>query len=358
MLLLPSTMASRRRRVAPSGSGGSSLPAYLAAASTLTWTAISNTTATTAMAGYSSPGGSKVYITSYSGGAWDEANKRFFLHGGGHNDYAGNEILIYRLGLDTPSILIPYNPSAANAGNNFAADGKPTSRHTYSGCHYLPDDDLFLVIGGAPYAPSGYFTSDVNGYNVGTNTWAAGGTYPTNGVVDGNDNPCGMDGNGDIWYQTLSGAGTIAKFSKTSKTWTSLGGKTAASGTSCCLVWDKGRSRMIRLGSNREWDINGNEAAVSFTGAQSAQATSGRSAVYCDERNSLLIMAWGSSTVYEAAWNGSSYVTTTLSIAGTPPSQASDAANHLHGRLFYSAGYKTMFVITEADTNCYAVRMA
>ena len=30
-------------------------------------------------------------ISAWSGGAWDEANRRLFITGGGHADYAGNE---------------------------------------------------------------------------------------------------------------------------------------------------------------------------------------------------------------------------------------------------------------------------
>lgn len=356
MFYSASTILSKSGRVAPVVSGGS-LPTYISNASTLTWTAISGTTGTTAMAGYSSPAGSKIYICSYSGGAWDETGKRFFLFGGGHNDYGGNEILIYNLGLNSPNISIPYNPSTPTYEASYYADGKPCSRHSYSGVHFYSDENKFIAIGGARYG-AGQFINNVDIYDVAGNSWSAQGTYPTDSAVDGNDCPCAMDSNGDIWYQTLGGAGTIVKFLKSSKTWSSLGSKTPPSGTSCTFVWDKARSRMIRLGSNREWDISGNESAVSFTGAQSAQATAGRSAVYCDERNSILIQAWGSSTIYEAVWNGSSYATTTLSISGTAPGQASDAVNNLHGRLFYSAEYKTLYMIAEADANCYFVRMA
>ena len=79
-------------------------------------------------------------VTAWSGAAWDETNKRLLITGGGHADYAGNEV--YAWGAATATFSRLNNPTGAigntgtlsdglDATNPAYFDGRPRSAHTY-----------------------------------------------------------------------------------------------------------------------------------------------------------------------------------------------------------------------------------
>lgn len=96
-------------------------------------------------------------ITAFSGGLYDPEHRWMLIWGGGHNDYAGNEVYAFKLGdfswerLTTPS-LGPYDRDPLN-------DGQPVSRHTYDGMTWIGDQRVLWPWGGSR-------ANDGNGTNV------------------------------------------------------------------------------------------------------------------------------------------------------------------------------------------------
>jgi len=100
-------------------------------------------------------------MKSWSGGAFDSQRDRLIVWGGGHTNYAGNEI--YTFDLNTLQWTRLTDPSYMNSGYNFSAqgwtdgdeaypDGTPVSRHTYSELAYLPPPfDALWVNGGSKW---------------------------------------------------------------------------------------------------------------------------------------------------------------------------------------------------------------
>lgn len=112
-------------------------------------------------------------LSSWGGGTWDSRRNRLIIWGGGHGDYAGNEV--YALEVDpahfTPSagykarvgtaswqlvrLSDPSDPATHGATGctpeTDTADHAPRSRHTYSGLVYLPTQDKMVTIAGSPY---------------------------------------------------------------------------------------------------------------------------------------------------------------------------------------------------------------
>jgi hypothetical protein len=321
----------------------------------LAWATISGNTPSDVMVGYTSPGSSKVYICSYSGGAHRASDTRFFLAGGGHSDYAGNEIPYCTLSADAPTWVLSRFPStAANVGNGIQinGDGRMASRHTYWNPQFDDTDDRLMFIGGGALWGDPPPNSDrVWGWNPSTADYEASSTYPSQSGIDGTGFPCCKDGSGNVWIQNTNGG--LYRWNRATKTWTSLGTKQVCNGEAA-LAFDPQRSRLVRFDGSfpREYDLSGNESVVSFTGAQASQATNGRGVVWCNDRNSFLLSPWGSNTIYEAVWNGSSYVVSTLTLGGTPPpTPESDGTNRLFGRFFYSAQLKAVFHLRSYSDN-------
>jgi Big-like domain-containing protein/fibronectin type III domain protein len=128
-----------------SASSGGGIP------SALGWFQIPNTK--TAPVCSNAPGisgntGCAAVISAWNSGVADTKRNRLVFMGGGHSDYAGNEV--YALDLNTLSLVRLTNPSlppvlcVAGLTNPTA----PNSRHTYGGLSYIPDSDNVFLFGG------------------------------------------------------------------------------------------------------------------------------------------------------------------------------------------------------------------
>lgn len=103
--------------------------------------------------------GQESVISAWSGGAWDEASRSLYIHGGGHADYAGNEV--YKWSAITGQFSRLNKPSGAigntgtlNDGNDATNpcyfDGKPRSAHTYGNLQFVNGE--FWSFQGSNYA--------------------------------------------------------------------------------------------------------------------------------------------------------------------------------------------------------------
>jgi hypothetical protein len=96
-------------------------------------------------------------MDAWSGGAYDTRRDRLIVWGGGHADYAGNEVYTFDLNslkwqrLTNPS---PYS-SPDSSSWDYNPDNTPVSVHTYDGLEYLPNVDRFWTHGGSRWR-SGY----------------------------------------------------------------------------------------------------------------------------------------------------------------------------------------------------------
>ena len=174
-------------------------------------------------------------INAWSGAAMDTINNRLFIWGGGHNDYAGNEI--YVLNLNTQSMERFWGPSPSSDDFWFGAcpdptdskvaDGTPMSRHTYGGLAYLEHVNLFWIFGGSRACGSGGFGRDTWTFDPSTNQWNnefPSGNIPEEGVMITAYDPVTKK----VFFQRSRGLFTYEYgASKTSRvnTWTKLNDK-------------------------------------------------------------------------------------------------------------------------------------
>lgn len=100
--------------------------------------------------------GSVVY--AWGSMVWDPSHGQFILWGGGHANYAGNEV--YTLSGATGEWARASLPSAYQAGTSFiAGNGAPQSSHTYDNSQYLPISDRWVTFGGAAWNGGSNFSS-------------------------------------------------------------------------------------------------------------------------------------------------------------------------------------------------------
>src|SRR5271166_2312150 len=143
-------------------------------------------------------------IIPWSGGAGDDNNHRLIVWGGGHSDYAGNEVSALNLtgtpswqSITSPTIPVPYTHDGNNweglqpyfvrlvDGGQFQPGASPSSRHTYNGVQYIPYQNKLYSFGGA-VANVGFLSSEVWTLDMSSAKWTMVGPpysqspgYPT-----------------------------------------------------------------------------------------------------------------------------------------------------------------------------------
>jgi hypothetical protein len=170
-------------------------------------------------------GSTNSLIPAWSGFTWDSNRAELLLFGGGHANYAGNEV--YRWSAVTQRWERGSMPSDVilDSGTYTAKDGAlnaPLSAHTYDNTNYLPVADRMLLLGGAVFNTSSNFRiPDGNGGNVGTGPYvwdpAKANANQVGGTTGSAVNPAIVGG--QMWQnRQLSGFGDLSVVSGTSAT--------------------------------------------------------------------------------------------------------------------------------------------
>lgn len=110
--------------------------------------------------GWGNPTPAKV-IGAWSSFAWDSTRGNLLLYGGGHANYRGNEVYLWRGSTQRwERASLPSESRQDTLGNWNAVDGAdnaPASAHTYDNTVYLPMLDRVLFLGGAADANGGHY---------------------------------------------------------------------------------------------------------------------------------------------------------------------------------------------------------
>lgn len=106
------------------------------------------------------PAPSKI-ISAWSSFAWDSNRGALILYGGGHANYRGNDVYLWRASTQMwERGALPSEMVQDALGNWRAVDGPdhaPASAHTYDNALFLPGLDRMLMIGGAADANGGHY---------------------------------------------------------------------------------------------------------------------------------------------------------------------------------------------------------
>jgi len=159
------------------------LPAWVNALAVGQWYEIPNTSIRSVDPAVTPAGntGPRSKIDTWTSIVVDTRNSKVYsLAGGGHSDYAGNEVDMIDLETDTPAwteLLAPTPPAQVGNCNSYYADGRPASRHSYYGVTLNEFGDRFMLFGGVTWCSAGGFDNPVSSYNITANTWSPSSTH-------------------------------------------------------------------------------------------------------------------------------------------------------------------------------------
>jgi len=102
-------------------------------------------------------------IGAWSSFAWDSNRGDLLLFGGGHANYAGNEVYRWRASTQRWELASLPSKIVQTANGYFPVGGAeyaPQSAHTYDNSVFLPGADRFVTFGGAAFTSGNWFTAE------------------------------------------------------------------------------------------------------------------------------------------------------------------------------------------------------
>lgn len=159
------------------------LPAWLTGKAVNEWVSLQSPSASSVIPSPLPPGviAPAGVTDAWCGASLRISGSRYILHGGGHQDYSGNEIYSVNLEADSPAWARPFGPTSnANivASADEYLDGNPASSHIYGRIFFNNVRDILFRYVVGQYDVGGVGGGKTYGWSWNATNWAAASTYP------------------------------------------------------------------------------------------------------------------------------------------------------------------------------------
>jgi hypothetical protein len=313
---------------------------------------------------YSATDGQSAVIAAWSSGAFDTSRDRLLVWGGGHADYAGNEVYAFDLNaLSWSRLTNPSDPPAPDVP--YAPDGQPTSRHTYDYVQYVPSIDSMCSFGGAAFYLSGQTgTSHTDCYNFATQRWEQHPDDVILGEYIGSFSAVDPT-TGHAWSHGCMGLTSLAEFDPVADAWISHGGTWTDQNNyysyELTAAIEPIQHLLVAVGGNQSfiWDLSdaGDIAGQAITTTGDTSMVEAGSPGFVHDSASGLFVAWnGGTDVYTLdpstwAWT---HVPPAASNTVTPTAAA---ATGTFGRFRYSPAHNVFVAVNAVDEDVFVYRL-
>lgn len=214
--------------------------------------------------GYTGP---RSVTDAWNGGAYDTRRDKMIVWGGGHMDYAGNEVYAFDVAtlrwsrLDNPSTSTPLDVC-------FYPDGRPSPPHTYNQVHYSAALDAFVAVGRTSvYGSGNTVCGDVSAYNLDTRQWRKLASVGNSDAVQ--QGTSAVDPSTGRIY-AVGNLNSQAVYDPASNSWSNLQNNTVGLGLYRTAAIDPNRRIMVAVG-----DPSTATSSLSSFGEFRTQSTSG-----------------------------------------------------------------------------------
>jgi hypothetical protein len=323
------------------------------------------------------PAGDAVGIMdAWSGGVYDTDRQQLVIWGGGHVDYAGNEVYAFGpLTSDTPRWTRLSDPSPSQTGSGATySDGKPRSTHTYNTLAYDPTVGRMMSMGLGSVWNSGSEERQIFGFDLASNKWDSVSTHPSvNGGAQGAsaafDSSTGL-----IWYRGAFTAG-LQSYDTSAHTLKSYDDGFGSMNIEFVTTIDPNRHIMVGVGGYGSagplnsskvgvlvWDLTnpGNSFVAKTSGGSSVE---GRDSLgFQFHPGSKTFIAWfGGATVWRLTppsdLRNGTWQWTQVGAAAGSATPTSENARGTYGRFRYVPGLDLFVAVNRIDENVYVYRL-
>jgi len=301
-------------------------------------------------------------IDAWSGGAFDSKRNRLIVWGGGHSDYAGNEVYVFDLNnLKWTRLTDPSRDVGGNESSGEYPDGNPRSRHTYNYIQYVPTIDKFFTFGGHGLYPSGQIgTNKTHSFNFETNLWTRESETPCYGI--GAISAIDMY-TGNAWVHGTGGSSTgrLARYDPYADSWT------VHSDYDATIAWnyyltadiDPKRKKLVAIGRGDiySWDISdlSNVIKTNLHTTGDTDIIDAASPGFQYDPVGDCFVAWkGGLTLYSL--NIESAVWTKLTLQGSNPGAAAEYGTF--GRFRYVPSINGFVLVNSVNDDVFFVKIS
>ncbi|MDH4053935.1 MAG: hypothetical protein OEW73_00355 [Gammaproteobacteria bacterium] len=311
--------------------------------------------------GFGDPAG---IIYAWSGGAYDTFRDRLLVWGGGHSDYAGNELYAFDLNtLRWARLTDPSSLSGFSENSSTMPDGRPKSVHTYDHLEFDPLSRKFFAGSGSTWR-EGTSTSTSWFFNFDRNEWERQQNLP-----------------GEIY--DLIHPSMVSDYDPVSKRIVMLGPQSSGDFDPITGAWRQHGSKVFPWGPlghtgaidpvNRKFVSIGRGSALIFnidnigtlTNRQSLNSTGSRQAEDYDAPGLVYdptikrLVAWGSGqTVYSLDVATRTWYEHPATNAVSPGNPYAGNYNGTFGRFRYVPSRNLYIVVTSIDRNVYLYKLS
>lgn len=298
-------------------------------------------------------------MDAWSGAAYDTKRDQLLVWGGGHMDYAGNEVYAFDVAsltwrrLDEPSRETPQNVP-------YYPDGRPTARHTYNNLQYVEQVDRLFSIGvSSGWGDKSYAGREVDAFDPAARTWSRRTSMPTGA---GYDSITALDAVSGMIFRHPGARGPLQTYDAVNDRWiapssTSVGfeliGGAGAVDESRGLAVFLGKPDGVISWSTKDPDVGARRMAVAGTPLESAN----NPGFVFDRVGGTFVMWNGGPEVYlldPADWSWRRVdVAAGNSVVPTPPNKTGT-----YGRFQYVPRYDAFMLVNRTGDNVYFYKLA
>ena len=314
-----------------------------------------------------SPGGAPVKIVAWSGAALDTRRNQVLVWGGGHSDYAGNEVYAFDLGVCQWKRLT--EPSVADRARTATyPDGEPRARHTYNYIEYVPALDRMLSFGASgPYpGGGGEFSRAVIEFDIERRRWISGARTDVPGPASLIGAQARFDPPSGRVLVIGSQRAALQAYDPASNTWSQLGRPTRVRVHATAAV-DPLRRELVLIGSGGKsgaqalrWKLDKaaevEDLSQRTTGDKQIESAYGPGFDYDASRRRLVAWSGGTDVFVLDAENLRWSRVRAAEGNGVDPGPANPTGTY--GRFRYVPRYDAFVLVNAADQNVYLYRLA
>jgi hypothetical protein len=302
--------------------------------------------------------GVQAVMSAWNSGVFDARRNRLIIFGGGHNDYAGNEIYAFDFSSLTweriwgPSANIPTGGPCSPA----YPDGNPASRHTYDGLAYSHARDSMIVVGGSVWQ-CGFGSVDVWEFNFATLTWSrkADSPYTSLQIATAYDGNSHNPSTGWVWAISQNSGDNLGAYNPATDAWTTrsdLGG--TGSHNSLTIDTKRWRAYLLIAGALHRYDLStsGNATRAIESSDPPPGGLGGHAGFEYDPVRDRLI-AWQSTGCTVYVYNPNAAAGSRWSSEGSGSTCPVAQSNGTWGRFSYNPIRNVMVYVGSINTNVF-----
>lgn len=291
-------------------------------------------------------------ISEWSGAALDTKRSRLILFGGGHADYAGNELYAFDVNkLAWERMTDPFpNPKDDDSDEN--EDGTPQSRHSYGGLAYLGHRDRFFALGGSVYR-SGHGACDrVWTFDLAGKKWSRSPRKTP--FRPGYDCTCAFNpATGKLWFCNMDSGSwaSVWSYDFDHDAWTRLNIGEEPGYRGAALDTKRGRLVVLSAGKVIAHDVRGSAPAETWVTTGDDEFLKQHEVGFDYDPVADKLVGWGAAEVFvldpqRKAW-----------AINNPPGAPKPSGNGTFGRWRYVPSVNAFILVTGIDVNVHFFKL-